>query len=1030
MSIRKDKIQLSIEINGTKAGSTQRELINQARDLGREIRNLVPGTDAFIKKSQELKKVNNVLATIRNETKGVAQGVNSLTDFLKKGVVASLAFFSVQRVIQWGKELLSWATKGTAALEAMERKTAIVFGDATSIVEDFAAINAQALGVTEKAYAGLAATIGDILIPMGFQREEAAKMSTDLVNLSGALSEWSNGQRSAEEVSKILAKALTGERESLKELGIVIQEADVQARLLANGKNKLTGAALQQAKAEANLQLIMERSQDAQRSYALNQDSITRSSNRMAAAWNQVKEAFLQSIIPTFKSLGNTIADSIAPIKRQSDAVGALQAQFNVQIETLKKGNISQDNRRKLIEQINTKYKDYLPNLINEKTSLTEIRDIQDQVNQKFEQRILLLATEENLVDVGNRRIKLKAEELSLSQKITESEIAIENQRKKFNAGASEQTRTGVDNRLTDLQRNLFNLTAAFNENKKSQAETEAEFANVSAAAKELGIDLDDLFNKATGGGSGGGGGGNAKAALDRVTELINQERQLRIKALDYLVLSEQEHASRLEVINLESENKISTAKIKLAENTESEILKLKQDISDTEIKILETQKKLELDITIEQLNQEKQLRIKEAQEIYDDEADLADQIKLINLESDREVLAAKLTTYKTGTAAYYELQNDITQKDREIAQERINISQAATEEMINIERNLAIKVLDEMLLDEEDYQIARAKLDEEYNIRILEAKLKLVKKGTLEALELERQIRDARADQGASGFLIPGSVANAGGSSSQEDAPGGETYKQAAQAALSATQSLANAQLQIHRDRIENELQLELSSIDEIERRKLEAAGEDQVLQKKILAQSVAARLEAEKKAAKERRKIARTEAVVQGALAAVEALPNPFAVAAAAAATLFQLSVIDSQQFAGGGYTGSGLYKDSTGHRVAGVVHNDEWVAPKSMVEDPATAPIIQRLERIRIAKRGYAEGGFTTVSTTPPTFDNGSTSSTGEFSDPATQDLLRQMIMVMRAWPTRLKAEVVLSEFESAQSELDYIRDLSQA
>lgn len=77
-------------------------------------------------------------------------------------------------------------------------------------------------------------------------------------------------------------------------------------------------------------------------------------------------------------------------------------------------------------------------------------------------------------------------------------------------------------------------------------------------------------------------------------------------------------------------------------------------------------------------------------------------------------------------------------------------------------------------------------------------------------------------------------------------------------------------------------------------------------------------------------------------------------------AATTAAQVALIASQKFAKGGFTGDGFQTDETGHKVAGIVHNDEWVAPKWMVESPKFGGVINQLENART--KGFADGGFT--------------------------------------------------------------------
>lgn len=111
-------------------------------------------------------------------------------------------------------------------------------------------------------------------------------------------------------------------------------------------------------------------------------------------------------------------------------------------------------------------------------------------------------------------------------------------------------------------------------------------------------------------------------------------------------------------------------------------------------------------------------------------------------------------------------------------------------------------------------------------------------------------------------------------------------------------------------------------------------------------------------------------TNAIINGALAITNiyaTVPKPdFGIAAgilvgiSAATTAAQVALIASQKFAKGGFTGDGFQTDETGHKVAGIVHNDEWVAPKWMVESPKFGGVINQLENART--KGFAEGGFT--------------------------------------------------------------------
>lgn len=228
----------------------------------------------------------------------VGKSASSSTQTLKKfGTIAAVGFAAAgTAAVGAGKYFFGVS----ARLELMGNKAKTVFGGQIGMVDKWAKANAGAMGLTSREATGLAANFADLLIPMGFARKQAAGMSTDVVGLSGALSQWSGGTRSAAEVSEILAKAMLGERDGLKELGISISDADVQARLLKTGQDKLKGSALEQAKALITQKLIFEKSTDAQKAFAKGGSPLLSAQARIKARLGEVRDAIAVKLIPAF----------------------------------------------------------------------------------------------------------------------------------------------------------------------------------------------------------------------------------------------------------------------------------------------------------------------------------------------------------------------------------------------------------------------------------------------------------------------------------------------------------------------------------------------------------------------------------------------------------------------------------------------------------------------------------------------------------------------------------------------------------
>lgn len=221
------------------------------------------------------------------------------------GAAKGLALAAGASLIAFGDQILN----SGVAMESMAAKAKTVFGNSLGMVEKWASESAASMGLTESSAVGAAAAMADLLKPMGFTSQAAAEMSVNMVDLSGALAAWSGGTYDAAQVSEILSKAMLGEREQLKSLGISITEADVSARLLTNGQKGLTGAALAQAKALATQQLIMEKSTDAQ--IAWNDGSMdgAKSANETKAAMAELQSTLVAQLMPALQSLVPILAD-------------------------------------------------------------------------------------------------------------------------------------------------------------------------------------------------------------------------------------------------------------------------------------------------------------------------------------------------------------------------------------------------------------------------------------------------------------------------------------------------------------------------------------------------------------------------------------------------------------------------------------------------------------------------------------------------------------------------------------------------
>lgn len=358
-----DKItrRITIEINGKQVEKNIKNVRKEYWRLNKQINEMTVGSEEYNKTAAEMKKLDGIYREHRGNLKSIDDSQEGMIGSLKSYIGVAAAAFSTDMIIQYGVKLFNLG----ANLDLIAQKAEIVFAQSLPEINRAASKNAAIMGLTESQYVKAATAIGDLLVPMGFQRDRAAEISSELTNLSGALAEWSSGKYNAVQVSEILSKALLGEREQLKSLGISIKEADVKARVAAKGLDNLTGKSLEQARAAATLELITEKSVDAQTSFIENTDTLTRKQSEMNAVMQTAQENLAKILIPVFEDLVNAAADlttsltdigiNLGDIKDQSDAVVETYKNQVSQVDSLEESLVPLLKRYEELQDPSTK---------------------------------------------------------------------------------------------------------------------------------------------------------------------------------------------------------------------------------------------------------------------------------------------------------------------------------------------------------------------------------------------------------------------------------------------------------------------------------------------------------------------------------------------------------------------------------------------------------------------------------------------------------------------------------------------------
>jgi phage-related protein len=147
----------------------------------------------------------------------------------------------------------------------------------------------------------MAAGIGAQLQNLGVDQATAASNTGDLITMGADLAATFGG--STADAVNALGSALRGEADPAERYGLALNQTAVNAKMAADGTDKLTGQAYSTAKAQAVLALATEQSAKSAGTFAKESDTAEGSAARAAATNENAAAAIGQGLLPAYTAL-------------------------------------------------------------------------------------------------------------------------------------------------------------------------------------------------------------------------------------------------------------------------------------------------------------------------------------------------------------------------------------------------------------------------------------------------------------------------------------------------------------------------------------------------------------------------------------------------------------------------------------------------------------------------------------------------------------------------------------------------------
>ena len=251
--------------------------------------------------SGDSKKLDRALNIAEKRLQKVGQKMQSIGKNMSLYVTAPLSLA--------GAGMIKFASDYNESLNKVD----VAFKNSSNSVKEFAKTTLESFGIAEGTALDMASLFGDMATSMGINTSEASKLSTSLVGLAGDLASFKN--MNIEEVTTALNGVFTGETESLKRLGVVMTEVNLEQFAMNQGIQKSIKDMTQSEKVMLRYEYVMSKTANAHGDFARTQGGSANQMRIFTEGLKQLGAEFGQTILPFFTkivSVANSFLKSLS----------------------------------------------------------------------------------------------------------------------------------------------------------------------------------------------------------------------------------------------------------------------------------------------------------------------------------------------------------------------------------------------------------------------------------------------------------------------------------------------------------------------------------------------------------------------------------------------------------------------------------------------------------------------------------------------------------------------------------------------
>lgn len=241
--------------------------------------------------------------------------------------VKNFAIAAGKALLQLGKEAISAASD----LQEVQNVVEATFGGDSGKIDEWARKAGEQFGLTETQAKRFTSTIGAMAKSAGMAGPEIVQMSTDLAGLAADMASFYN--LDFDEAFQKIRSGISGQTEPLKQLGINMNEATLNAFALQQGLTKTFSQMSQGEQIMLRYQYMMQATADAQGDFARTSDGYANSMRMLETNIDTLKTALGEALIPTLTDVITNINNVVGALTQKHDRT-ILDEFADIQLDT------------------------------------------------------------------------------------------------------------------------------------------------------------------------------------------------------------------------------------------------------------------------------------------------------------------------------------------------------------------------------------------------------------------------------------------------------------------------------------------------------------------------------------------------------------------------------------------------------------------------------------------------------------------------------------------------------------------------